>query len=269
MKYRINGVSLNVRDHGRGELTLVFLHYWGGSSRTWGKVIQQLENDFRCIAYDHRGWGDSERSDTGYAIADLAADTAALVQTLGLKRYVLVGHSMGGKVAQLFASKRPSGLEALILVAPAPPVPMAVPEAQRKQMIEAYASRDGVETLIQHVGTAVPLSKDLREMIIEDTLKGAPAAKRAWPEAGMIEDISAAASKIEAPTLVLAGENDLVERVDVLKRELLPRIPGSELRIIPETGHLSPLEVPEKVASEIRSFLATFAVPQKREKGLS
>jgi pimeloyl-ACP methyl ester carboxylesterase len=84
-------------------------------------------------------------------------------------------------------------------------------------------------------------------MIIEDTLKGAPAAKRAWPEAGMIEDISAAASKIEVPTLVLAGENDQVERVEVLKRELLPRIPGSELRIIPETGHLSPLSLQERI----------------------
>ena len=56
---------------------------------------------------------------------------------------------------------------------------------------------------------------------------------------------------------VLAGENDQVERVEVLKRELLPRIPASELRIIPETGHLSPLEVPERIATEIRSFLAT------------
>src|SRR5271165_6575474 len=66
----------------------------------------------------------------------------------------------------------------------------AVPEEQRKQMIEAYGTRQAVELLIEHVLTAVPIPKKLREMIIEDTLRGAPQAKRAWPEAGMIEDIS-------------------------------------------------------------------------------
>jgi pimeloyl-ACP methyl ester carboxylesterase len=52
---------------------------------------------------------------------------------------------MGGKVAQLLAAKRPVGLEALILVAPAPPTPINVPEAQRKQMIQAYQHREAVE----------------------------------------------------------------------------------------------------------------------------
>jgi pimeloyl-ACP methyl ester carboxylesterase len=257
MKCQVNGVSLNVQDQGHGELALVFLHYWGGSSRTWSQVIPYLEDQFRCIAYDHRGWGESAPSNSSsYRIADLADDAAALIRTLGFKRYVLIGHSMGGKTAQLLASKRPSGLEALILVAPSPPVPMAVPEAQRKQMIEAYGSHAGIEPLIEHVLTAVPLSEDVREMIIEDTLKGAPAAKRAWPEAGMIEDISDAVANINVPTLVLAGENDQVERVEVLERELIPRVPGSQLHIIRETGHLSPLEAPDKIAAEVRGFLA-------------
>jgi len=57
MKYQINDIELNVRDQGQGENALLFLHYWGGSSRTWCEVIERLENDFRCIAYDHRGWG--------------------------------------------------------------------------------------------------------------------------------------------------------------------------------------------------------------------
>ena len=85
-----------------------------------------------------------------------------------------------------------SSLEALLLVAPSPPVPMTVPEEQRKQMIEAYCTREGVEALIQHVLTAVPIPQGLREIIIEDTLRGAPQAKRAWPEVGIIEDFSPA-----------------------------------------------------------------------------
>jgi pimeloyl-ACP methyl ester carboxylesterase len=57
------------------------------------------------------------------------------------------------------------------------------------------------------------------------------------------------------PTLVLAGENDQVEKIDLLERALLPNIPTARMTIIPETGHLSPLEVPDKIASEIRAFL--------------
>ena len=63
-------------------------------------------------------------------------------------------------------------------------------------------------------------------MIIVDTLRGAPEVKRAWPEVGMIEDISPAVRNIDVPTLVLCGENDQVERVETLKQELIPRIGG-------------------------------------------
>jgi pimeloyl-ACP methyl ester carboxylesterase len=260
MKYQINDIELNVRDQGQGENALFFLHYWGGSSRTWCEVIERLENDFRCIAYDHRGWGNSDSSPSGYRIEDLAHDAQGLIRKLGLRRYTLVGHSMGGKIAQLLASWRPAGLEALILVAPSPPVPMAVPEEQRKQMIEAYGTRQAVELLIEHVLTAVPIPEKLREMIIEDTLRGSPQAKRAWPEAGMIEDISAAVLNINVPTLVLAGENDQVERVATLEQELIPRIRDAQMRAIPRSGHLSPLEVPDEIAAGIRNFLASLQV---------
>jgi pimeloyl-ACP methyl ester carboxylesterase len=255
MKRTTNGIQLNVRDEGKGEPSLLFLHYWGGSSCTWDPVINSLKTDFRCVAYDHRGWGESDKPKTGYSVHDLANDAEDLIQTLGLTRYVLIGHSMGGKVAQLLAAKRPGGLEALILVAPAPPTPMNVPEAQRKQMIQAYQHREAVEFLIQNVLTAVPLPDQIRQQIIEDTLKGGMAAKHAWPEKGMVEDISGAVPDISVPTLVLAGENDQVEKIDSLERALVPNIPTARMTVIPETGHLSPLEVPERIASEIRAFL--------------
>jgi len=80
MKYQINDIELNVRDQGQGENALLFLHYWGGSSRTWCEVIERLENDFRCIAYDHRGWGNSDSAPSGYRIEDLAHDAQGLIR---------------------------------------------------------------------------------------------------------------------------------------------------------------------------------------------
>ena len=71
----------------------------------------------------------------------------------------------------------------------------------------------------------------------------------------MLEDISGAVRNISVPTLVLAGENDQVEKIDSLERALVPNIPTARMTIIPQTGHLSPLEVPDQIASEIRAFL--------------
>jgi pimeloyl-ACP methyl ester carboxylesterase len=255
VKRKLNGIQLNVRDEGQGEPALLFMHYWGGSSRTWDHVIERIKSDFRCVAYDQRGWGESDKPETGYSMQDLANDAEGLIRSLGLTRYVLIGHSMGGKAAQLLASKRPEGMEALILVATAPPTPINLTEAERTQRIQAYQQREAMEFLIPNVLTAVPLSAQIRQQIIEDTLKGATPAKYAWPEKGLLEDISSAVRDIRVPTLVLAGENDQVEKIEVLERELLPNISTARMTIIPETGHLSPLEVPERIASEIRAFL--------------
>jgi pimeloyl-ACP methyl ester carboxylesterase len=56
MKHLINNIQLNIEDHGSAEPALIFLHYWGGTSRTWNGVVHQLKDHFRCIAYDMRGW---------------------------------------------------------------------------------------------------------------------------------------------------------------------------------------------------------------------
>ena len=60
MKVLIDNLNLNVVDSGSGNPALIFLHYWGGSARTWKSVTHVLESDFRCVALDQRGWGSSD-----------------------------------------------------------------------------------------------------------------------------------------------------------------------------------------------------------------
>lgn len=255
MRYHVNGVELYVEEQGQGEIALVFLHFYGGSARTWGKVIDGLKENYHCIAYDQRGWGSSDKSAASYTIKDLADDAQALIQELALKRYVLIGHSMGGKAAQLLASRNPAGLEALILVAPSPPTPQEMPQELRNAMVHFYDNREGAEIAFSNL-TLLPLEENTREMVLEDMQKSAPLARAAWPETAMLEDISAEVKNINVPTLVLAGESDPVDRLETLKRQLLPRIPYAELHVIPETGHLSPLEVPSQISNGISNFLA-------------
>lgn len=254
MDIRTNGATIHVRGQGSGAAALVFLHYWGGSSRTWSGVASELAPRYRTIAIDHRGWGDSQAPEHGYAIADLADDAQQVIDALGLRRYVLVGHSMGGKVAQLLASRRPSGLQGVVLVAPSPPSPMVLPAGQRAAMAAAYDSRESIEWLLDNVLTGRPLKPADREQVIADSLRGAPQAKHAWPHAAMLEDITADVAAIDVPVAVIAGELDQVDRVETLRHELLPRIGGARLHVLPGVGHLSPLEAPAEIAALIGEF---------------
>jgi pimeloyl-ACP methyl ester carboxylesterase len=250
-----NGIHLHVEQQGAGAPAIVFLHYWGGSTRTWRHVTEALADDFRTVAIDQRGWGKSDGPASGYALADMADDAQAVIDTLDLERYILAGHSMGGKVVQLIASRHPRGLIGLVLVAPAPPSPLALPLVVRQGMAQAYRSRDSIITTIEQVLAPDGLDPKDLDMVIEDSLGGAPAAKEAWPLFTSQEDITEAVAEIDVPVIVIAGEDDRVDPPDVLRRELLSRIPHAQLCVLPKVGHLSPLEAPEHIAELIRSFV--------------
>jgi pimeloyl-ACP methyl ester carboxylesterase len=257
-----NTIKLHVEDLGAGAPALVFLHYWGGSSRTWRHVTAALRPGFRTIALDQRGWGQSDKPSAGYMLADLANDAQALIENLDLDRYILVGHSMGGKVAQLLASRRPSGLAGLVLVAPSPPSPLHLPLEIRQGMVGAYNSRESIIATLTQVLTATPLHPDDLEMVIADSLQGGAAAKSAWPLAASQEDITAQATQIHVPTLVVSGAEDRVDPPAILRQELLPRIAQARLHVLPGIGHLSPLEAPDDLTALIHDFaLPLLCVP--------
>lgn len=256
MKMTVNGIRLHVVDTDDGVPAMVFLHYWGGSSRTWTPVMAALPAHYRCVAPDLRGWGDSAApAGNAYALADFADDIADLIAALGLRHYVLVGHSMGGKIAQLLGSRRPAGLAGIVLVAPAPPTPLHMAPEALAAMQSAYASPESVGAAIDHLLTARPLAPALRAQVIADSLRGAPGAKLAWPAATSQEDITADVERIAVPVLVLSGEYDRVDPVATLRAELLPRIPAAQLRVLAGTGHLAPLESPDAVAAAIAGFV--------------
>src|SRR5580692_3096303 len=83
MNYQIQGLSIHAEVHGTAEPALVFLHYWGGTSRTWRKVTAELEGQFKTVAYDARGWGKSDKTPASYKLADLADEALSLVKALG------------------------------------------------------------------------------------------------------------------------------------------------------------------------------------------
>lgn len=259
MKILIRNVSLYVEEKGSGNPSLVFLHYWGGTHRTWARVIDSLGETFHTVAYDMRGWGRSEAADTGYSISELANEAASLIAALRLRGYVLVGHSMGGKVALHLASRRPEGIVGMVLVAPASPAPTHFSDEGKAQQLHAYDNRETVMQTIAFL-SARNLPPPLIEQIVEDSLSGAPEAKSAWPTSAILEDVSSDVSGINVPTLVLAGQHDRLDSIDQHRREIVERIAGAELKVITGSGHLIPIDEPSQLADAIVDFVKLLPV---------
>ncbi|KUN80958.1 hydrolase [Streptomyces bungoensis] len=234
--------------------TLVFLHYWGGSARTWDFVVDRLTGR-DVLTVDFRGWSRSSGLPGPYTLGQLADDTLAVLADAGVTDYVLVGHSMGGKVAQLVAATRPVGLRGIVLVAsgPAKPAAQITPE-YREALSHAYDSDESTAGARDHVLTASELPASVKAQIATDSRAGADAARTEWPLRGIAEDITAHTRTVSVPALVVAGENDQVEPVDVLRDNLVPYLSQADFTVIPHTGHLIPLEAPADLVDAITAF---------------
>jgi pimeloyl-ACP methyl ester carboxylesterase len=114
-------------------------------------------------------------------------------------------------------------------------------------MLESYGSRDGVQQALS-VLAGRSLSSTLREQIIEDTLRGAPGAKRAWTERNMIEDVSAGLAAVTVPVVVVIGDRDQVEHEAALREIFARLLPHATFLVLTGIGHLSPLEAPDALA---------------------
>ncbi|WP_327141712.1 alpha/beta fold hydrolase [Nocardia sp. NBC_01327] len=258
----VQGGSLDIQLHtGDPELpTLIFLHYWGGSHRTWSPLIDELNWAGPVVTYDQRGWGRSRGLPGPYEIDQLADDLDRIVTELGARQYVLVGHSMGGKVVQLFAARRPPGLIGVVLIAPAPAHP-AITEPEQQGLSHAYDTEATITAALTHVLTHHPLPHNLHAQVVTDSLATSPPARSAWPLHSIAQNITTPVAAITAPVLILAGEHDQVDPPTVLLDHLLPHLPTAELEILPHTGHLSPLEIPTPLATRLHKFLSETATP--------
>lgn len=251
MKHSINGISLNVLEQGNGRLTLIFLHYFGGSALEWESVMSQLSGQYRCLAVDLRGHGDSEAPETGYSVDTMADDISELIGLLHVDEFVLVGHSMSGKVALAFAARQPAGLRALVLVSPSPPVPEPIPDDEREKLLTGHGKRSSAEKTLKNI-TEAPVSKAVREQIIADDLRTAKPAWDAWLLEGSKEDISDRMKAINVPVHSIVGQEDRALPPDVQHRLVLPYLKNASFDTIENAGHLLPWEVPDELATFIQ-----------------
>ncbi|NTS66775.1 alpha/beta hydrolase [Sphingomonas sp. HHU CXW] len=231
---------------------LFFLHALGASAQSWDRVIARLPGH-DCVALDLPGFGDNAAM--GHlSVADMLDWFAGEVASHNSPRWIVVGHSMGSKIATLTAARRPGGLAGVVLVAASPPAPEPMDEARRTEMLgwfaDGPASQAQAEKFIS-ANTAGPLPHNLAEQAIADVRRSAPAAWRGWLEQGAREDWDARAGVIGLPALIVAGADDGDLGEDAQRRLNAPHYTHPQIEVVANAAHLIPYEQPEALAALI------------------
>lgn len=240
--------TLHFMESGSGNKTLIFLHYFGGSSRTWQPVMESLSSLFTCVAVDLPGFGDSAPVEGGASI-EAVCDRVQRVLA-GRKDYVLVGHSMGGKVALELASRMPEGLLQLILIAPSPPTPEPMKEADRKNLADAYGHPQKLRAIIDSI-SAQALPETRIEQLLRDYARIDRQAWNDWLNIGSKEDITGQVKNFRLPMTVISGDADPGLSIKTLQPVFQPLFPQARFLEVAGASHLLPVENPGALAELI------------------
>lgn len=233
--------------------TLVLLHFFGGSQREWSATTNILAAHHECITMDLPGFGDAA-SISGFSVREMLDQVLETIRSLELSRFILVGHSMSGKVALSLAALGEPGSVGLILVAPSPPSPEPIEERNRQKMLGFRRNRADAENYLDGI-TAKHLAGEVRERAIEDFIRSSPQAWSAWLECGSREDWSKQVGIVECPALVITGETDPSLSAAVQETLTLPHLRHGAIQVISDCGHLPMMEAPEKMAFSIAQFV--------------
>lgn len=133
-----DGLPLVCDVRGKGDTALIFLHGWCGDRAYWKNQMEAFAGDYRVVAYDQAGHGESGKERKEWSVNALAADVAAVAKALGLKRVILVGHSMGGPVALAATQVMPGTVVAVVGVDTLQNAEFKPPEELRKKFLQGF-----------------------------------------------------------------------------------------------------------------------------------
>ena len=265
-KIKTNNIELYYEIHGAGQ-PLVLISGLGYPLWQWHKMVPFLAEHFQVITFDNRGVGQSDKPAGPYTAQLLAADTAGLLNALGIEKAIIAGHSMGGFVAQAMALDFPQKVAKLILCSTNFGGPHHVPVTPEAMQVLTDVTSDALTRFKNGlaVSTAPDWSDNNPEMIeewvkwrIANPIDPAPYQAQMAIGFGLMPEAAAFENKLprlNVPTLILFGAHDKVvppENASLLAE----KISGSKVVILPNAGHFFPIEVAEAASRTITDFAA-------------
>jgi 3-oxoadipate enol-lactonase len=245
----LGGLRLSVLEAGTGD-PIIFVHGVVTTSNIFPKYVAAYSPDFRGIAVDLRGYGDSDKPATGFTIDQFSRDLIKLADALRIDKAVWVGVSMGGMILQRLALDHPERVRALVLVSttdgamildddiPTIGAPRDYKDVSKTMIVDSFPQDTPSKTyqpLLDRIGT-------WNAMVIREALTSMSRF-----------NVHGQLSRINAPTLIMVGAKDGVATPTIAKG-IQAQIPGAQL-VEFDTGHFMMAEDPEKFRAVLGDFL--------------
>lgn len=233
----------------------------------WHKLVPGLSESYQVLTFDNRGAGQTDKPPGPYSVPMMAQDTVNLMVNLGIERAFIMGHSLGGYIAQEIAVTRPDLVEKLILASTTHGGKNVIPITPEAYKLLTDRSGDPLDLIKRGIEVAsAPGFPENHPDIVQElidyrfTNPVPPEQYQAQVAAGIgmagmsDEKVRESLKAINIPVLVLFGEYDRVVppgNADLLAEKL----PDVQVKIIPNTGHIFPIEDPGTTIAELNKFL--------------
>ncbi|MHA6248396.1 alpha/beta fold hydrolase [Pontibacter sp. CAU 1760] len=244
-------VHLYYEDYGHGQ-PVILIHGWPLSHRMWENQMQDIVGaGFRCIAYDRRGFGDSDRPWYNYDFTSLAQDLRTLIERLNLRHCVLVGFSMGGgevvRYLSMFGNDR---IDKAVLISSIIPLvkqtddnPDGVPEEKLNEIMESLQTKR--VSFLAEFGKLFYNYKDYKAQISEQALQydwqiAASASPRATIETAKAwanTDFRKELKQVDVPTLIIHGDADQIVPIETSSKQASKEIRNNQYHIVKDGPH--------------------------------
>ncbi|NMG10651.1 alpha/beta hydrolase [Brasilonema sp. UFV-L1] len=262
-KVLINGIDLFYDIQGNSEKEpLLLIAGFDSDISTWSAIMPLLVEEYQVIRFDNRGIGQSFAPDSPYSIKQMAVDAAALLDELGINFVHVVGHSMGGQIAQELTLAHPEKVQSLILLS-------SWTKGDRKfhALIEMFGDlASKLDSTIYHQKILLPWMfsdafystegaiEQVNDLIENNPFPPLPHGLYHQSQAILKSNTSDRLTNICTPTLVVVGKDDLLTPVK-FSEQLATGIPNAELVVL-DGGHAFVVESAGAVAKTVLDFLA-------------
>ena len=261
--FESGGLRLHYLEWGEvNSMSLVLLHHVGSQAHVWDDFARRMAPDYHVLALDLRGHGDSDWADAQrYTTEDYASDVAALAARLQLSKTIILGGSLGGRVALVYAAQNPGIVDALIMEDVGPVRPEEIARGLTDRVSAGEVEFDTVEEWADHMrgdNTRTPYEAFLHNARHATKwlpngklrLKRDPGTSQGFVPLKLWDYVE----RVRAPFLLVVGSESAIVTAD--QREgVLRIIPDSELVEIEGAGHIIVQDRPEDFEQAVRHFL--------------
>ncbi len=259
---QVEGLKMFYTKRGKGSEPILLLHGNVSSTEYWNKFLKILPDRYQAVALDQRGCGKTEHSAIGYNIPQFVEDLNQFTERLRLKRFHLIGHSMGGQVSMLFTLKHPEKVETLALLDSVPADGLLLNEEIRAyftQMVnDPNLLRQVMDTMVMPHGEGPGFAARAMDIALACAPQTMKESLESMNQTRFLSDLS----KITAPTLILHGKDDLTIPLELMV-PTLRAIVHAQVIIFTQCGHAPQVERPKEFAEAYLGFLRHHRIKKK------